>query len=94
MDGWHHRLNRHGFGWPLGVDDGQGGLACCNSWGRKESDATEVTDMCRGSLGVYSMEFQVSLNTAFITHEILDQWLNLSMPLFQHRKKKMEIIKS
>ena len=30
-----------GFGWIPGVDDGQGGLACCDSWGRKESDATE-----------------------------------------------------
>ena len=39
--GWHHRLNRHGFGWTLGVGDGQGGLACCGSWGRKESDTTE-----------------------------------------------------
>ena len=29
------------FGWTLGVGDGQGGLACCNSWGRKESDMTE-----------------------------------------------------
>ena len=29
--------------WTLGVDDGQGGLACCDSWGRKESDTTEVT---------------------------------------------------
>ena len=27
--------------WTLGVGDGQGGLACCNSWGRKESDTTE-----------------------------------------------------
>ena len=25
----------------LGVGDGQGGLACCDSWGRKESDTTE-----------------------------------------------------
>ena len=39
--GWHHRLNEHGFGWTPGVGDGQGGLACCNSWGRKESDMTE-----------------------------------------------------
>ena len=39
--GWHHRLNGHGFGWTLGVGDGQGGLACCGSWGRKESDTTE-----------------------------------------------------
>ena len=40
MVGWHHLLDRHGFGWTLGVDDGQGGLACCDSWGRKESDTT------------------------------------------------------
>ena len=42
MGGWHHRLNAHGFGWTLGAGgDGQGGLACCGSWGRKESDTTE-----------------------------------------------------
>ena len=35
MVGWHHRLNGHGFGWMLGVGDGQGGLACCISWGRR-----------------------------------------------------------
>ena len=40
MVGWHHRLNGHGFGWTLGVGDGQGGLACCGSWGRK-SDTTQ-----------------------------------------------------
>ena len=31
MAGWHHRLNGHGFGWTLGVADGQGGLVCCGS---------------------------------------------------------------
>ena len=41
MAGWHHRLDAHEFGWTPGVGDGQGGLACCNSWGRKESDMTE-----------------------------------------------------
>ena len=41
MVGWHHRLNGHGFGWTLGVGDGQGSLACCGSWGHKESDTTE-----------------------------------------------------
>ena len=39
--GRHHRLNGHEFGWTPGVGDGQGGLTCCGSWGRKESDATE-----------------------------------------------------
>ena len=41
MVGWHHQLNGHGFGWTPGVGDGQGGLACCSSWGCKESDTTE-----------------------------------------------------
>ena len=31
----------HEFEWTPGVGDGQGGLACCDSWGRKESDMTE-----------------------------------------------------
>ena len=41
MVGCHHWLNGHVFGWTPGVGDGQGGLACCSSWGRKESDTTE-----------------------------------------------------
>ena len=41
MFGWHHLLDGHEFEQALGVHDGQGGLACCNSWGRKESDTTE-----------------------------------------------------
>ena len=41
MAGWHHRLDGHGFGWTPGVGDEQLGLACCGSWGHKESDMTE-----------------------------------------------------
>ena len=41
MVGWHHWHNGHGFGWTLGVGDGQGGLAYCSSWDHKESDMTE-----------------------------------------------------
>ena len=41
MVGWHHQLDGHEFGWTPGVGDGQGGLACCGSWGHKESDMTE-----------------------------------------------------
>ena len=33
--GWHHQLNGHGFGWTLGVGDGQRGLECCSSWGHR-----------------------------------------------------------
>ena len=39
--GWHHLLGGRGFGWTLGVGDGQGGLAGCDSRGRKESDVIE-----------------------------------------------------
>ena len=35
MAGWHHWLNGLEFEWTLGVGDGQGGLACCGSWGRR-----------------------------------------------------------
>ena len=41
MAGWHHRLDRHEFGWTPGVGDGQGYMACCDSWGYKELDTTE-----------------------------------------------------
>ena len=41
MAGWHHRLDGHESEGPPGVGDGQGDLACCDSWGRKESDTTE-----------------------------------------------------
>ena len=39
--GWHHWLNGHEFEQALGVGDGQGSLACCSPWGRKELDVTE-----------------------------------------------------
>ena len=39
--GWHHWLNGHECGWTPGVGDGQGGLACCDSWGGRGSDSTE-----------------------------------------------------
>ena len=38
---WHHQLDGHEFEQAAGVDDGQGGLACCSPWDRKESDMTE-----------------------------------------------------
>ena len=41
MAEWHHWPDAHEFGWTLEVGDGQGGLACCDSWGRKEWDMTQ-----------------------------------------------------
>ena len=60
MVGWHHWLNGHGFGRTPEVGDGQGGLACCNSSGRKKSDTTErLIDLllfCH-TLGFYVVNF-------------------------------------
>ena len=39
--GWHHQLDGHEFESTPEVGDGQGGLVCCDSWSRKESDMTE-----------------------------------------------------
>ena len=41
MAGWHHRLDGREFEWTWGDGDGQGGLACCDSWGHIELDTTE-----------------------------------------------------
>ena len=41
MVGWHHRLNGHEFEQTPGDSEGQGSLACCSPWDRKELDATE-----------------------------------------------------
>ena len=38
MAGWHHPLNGHEFKQILGNREGQGSLACFNSWGPKEPD--------------------------------------------------------
>ena len=43
---WHHLLNGHEFEYTPGVGDGQGGLAGCSTWGRKESDTTERLNCC------------------------------------------------
>ena len=41
MAGWHHRLNGYAFEQAPGDGEGQGSLACCSPWGRKELDTTE-----------------------------------------------------
>ena len=41
MVGWHHQLDGHEFEQVLGVGDGQGGVECCDSRSRKESDMTK-----------------------------------------------------
>ena len=63
MAGWHHWLDGRESQWTLGVSDGQGGLACCDSWGRKESDTTERliwSDLIWHSQRVYRSQWRRS----------------------------------
>ena len=49
MAGLHYWLYGHEFEWTLGIGDGQRGLACCDSWGRRESDKTEASEHAHSS---------------------------------------------
>ena len=46
MVGWHHQCDGHEFEQVLRVGDGQGGLVCCSLQSGKESDTTEVIELC------------------------------------------------
>ena len=70
---WHHWLDGCESGWTLGVGDGQGGLACCNSWGRKESDMTELIWMMPVEANICwimekAREFQKNIYFCFIDY--------------------------
>ena len=70
--GWHHRLDGHEFGWTLGVSDGQGGLAFCDSWGRKESDMVEWLNWTDVPTAPNSLSFTIlTRNIFFWYHTIL-----------------------
>ena len=75
MAGWHHWLDGRESEWTPGDGDEQGGLACCDSWGRKQSDTTEwlnwthdytveVTDRFKG---LYLIECLKNYGQRFVT---------------------------
>ena len=64
MAGWHHWLDGHEFEWTLGVGDGQGGLACYDSWSCKESDMTDWTEL-NWTDGFYNLEFFKKVNIPY-----------------------------
>ena len=74
MAGWHHLLNGRESAWTLGVDDGQGGLVCCDSWGRKESDRTEPLNWTE--LNILTHAFLKPCATIYLTQELafVSQW--------------------
>ena len=62
MAGWHHQLNGCEFEWTPGDGDGQGGLGCCDSWGRKESDMTEQLNWTELNLEFIMSFGQINVN--------------------------------
>ena len=73
--GWHHRLDGLESGWTPADGDEQGGLACCDSWGHKESDTTErlnwtelnwmLWNLADNHAG-YSLTFEFQINKKYI----------------------------
>ena len=90
MAGWHHWLDAHEFGWTPGVGDGQGGLACCDSWGRKSRtrlrDWTELnrrqgTTDSRDSAPICPLGLHRAGETApFTYHRLLSDFRLLVQP--------------
>ena len=66
MVGWHHWLDGHGFGWTPGVGDGQGGLACCNSWGLQRVGHDWVTELNWVISGLLAKVLKGNLNTDIV----------------------------
>ena len=69
MVGWHHRLNGHEFEQALGVGDGQGGLARCSPWGRRESDMAEWQNWTE--LTIFSWMKKFLFNLANLNHSLI-----------------------
>ena len=66
MTGWHHWLDGCESEWSPGVGDGQGDLACCDSWGRKESDMTERLNWTEGIVSWHSVGWRFLLPFSLI----------------------------
>ena len=69
--------------WTPGVGDGQGGLACCDSWGRKESDMTEQliwSDLIRLSAIPCTAAHQASLSITSSRSVLKLMYIESAMP--------------
>ena len=96
MAGWHQQLDGHEFEWTLGVGDGQGGLACCNSWDRKELDTTEWlnwtelnwTELNQGILTAYLVEsflYVLQLKLKHFIHAVSAHSLCLFLDIYSFK---------
>ena len=79
MPGWHHWLNGRESEWTPGVGDGQGGLVCCDSWGREESDTTERLNWTQLKCSLQNWEKIIA--TEKLTEKIMSKICKLLMHL-------------
>jgi len=95
MAGWHHWLDGRESGWTLGVGDGQEGLACCDTWGRKKSDTTERlnwTELIQfsGIFLVYLYPFLSTFSNMMkfipVIATLILLLLTMSLPDFRHTR--------
>ena len=93
MAGWHHWLDGHESEWTPGVGDGQGGLACCDSWGHKESDMTEwlnwLTDWSDFKHRTYNLAI-FSLRPNIDSSSISAISINATCICLEHSRMKQE----
>ena len=75
MTGWHHWLDGCESEWTPGVGDGQGGLACCDSWGRKESDTTERLNWTELNLNQWSKLTSAEMRQIEVLHHLIGCYL-------------------
>ena len=88
MAGWHHWLDGHEFEWTLGVGDGQGGLAYCGLWGRKESDMTERlnwTELIMFVLSSYFVRVCEKKSLKELSMRINDPWRKVTPQVLRWR---------
>ena len=72
MVGWYHRLNGHEFEQAPGAGDGQGGLACCDSWGCKELDTTNWLNWTELNRAPETNPWCILKDKSILTHSVLE----------------------
>ena len=77
MAGWHHRLDGREFEWTPGDGDRQGGLACCNSWGHRESDTTERLNWTEDQKSLQRHQHPLSFSLSISISDFVSLFLSL-----------------
>ena len=70
MIGWHDQLNGHEFELTLGDGERQRSLACCNTWGCKESDTTELLNNNNKRMKRQAINWRVCISSSVISDSL------------------------